>query len=94
MENKETKKIHRLKTWKKLYEAVTEPDIKNRKMVDIRKNDRGFLKGDYLLLQEYDEIKQEYTGKETLRLVTHILNQEPWVPSGYVAMSLFSENQE
>lgn len=60
---------HALKTWKEFYQAV-ESGIKP---FEIRKDDRPFKVGDTLLLQEWDVVKEEYTGKETERRITFIL---------------------
>ncbi len=81
-------KCHELKTWTKYYEAITHPDIRFRKTVELRKNDRNYQVGDYLLLRDYDNEKGEYTGRETWRMVTHIVDEQPFVPDGYVAMSI------
>lgn len=82
-------KVHRLKIWPEFYEAVNSPTPMFRKTVEIRKEDeRVYQVGDLLLLQEWDPEKEQYTGQETIQLVTHCLRQQPWVPEGYVAMSI------
>lgn len=77
-------KIHALKTWPEYYHAVDAGD----KTVEIRKDDRGFDVGDILVLYEFDPSSElGYTGELTSRRVTHVL-REPWVPEGFVALSI------
>lgn len=80
-------RIHYLKVWPKYYKALTHPDETKRKTVEIRKFDRDFQVGDYLWLQEYDP-ESDKLGDVTFRLITHILDEQPWVPEGYVALSI------
>jgi hypothetical protein len=76
--------VHYLKTWPEYYRAV----VSGAKKVEIRKDDRGFQVDDILRLEEYDIEKKEYTGACFTVKVTHILRDQPWVPEGYVAMSI------
>ncbi|MFD2172400.1 DUF3850 domain-containing protein [Tumebacillus lipolyticus] len=80
--------FHLLKIWPEHYRAVTHLDPNQRKTVEIRKADRGFEVGDLLQLREWDPETESYTGQQTFRRVTHILSGEPWVPNGYVALSI------
>jgi ribosomal protein S17 len=80
--------VHTLKIWPEFYQAVVHPDLKQRKRVEIRKNDRDYRVGDELLLQEYNPISNVYTRQEARVLVTHILSGEPWLPEGNVALSI------
>jgi len=43
------------------------------KTFEVRKNDRDFKIGDILLLKEWDNIKNEYTGSSTKYTITYIL---------------------
>jgi hypothetical protein len=79
--------VHILKTWPEYYKAIVNPNPLHRKHLEIRKNDRKFKVGDILLLQEYS-VEHGYSGREAKRIVTHILKDSPWVPNGYVAMSI------
>lgn len=82
-------KVIELKTWPEFYEAITHPDPLKRKTLEIRKEDGiTFEVRDVLVLNEYNPEKEEYTGKSTSRIVTHCLRGHPWVPEGYVAMSI------
>lgn len=76
---------HQLKIWPEHFLPV----ISRRKKVEIRSEaDRKFAEGDILYLREWDNSKKEYTGQETTVQVTHCLRGEPFVPLGYVAMSI------
>lgn len=61
--------IHELKTWKEYYHFIA----KGEKAFELRKNDRDFLAGHELLLREYDEDKQSYTGRALRRRITYVL---------------------
>lgn len=63
---------HRLKTWDTVFEAV----MNGTKRAEFRKNDRDFQVGDSLRLceWEWDGLGGgEYTGRECVRLVTHVV---------------------
>jgi hypothetical protein len=77
--------VHKLKTWPEFFGAIRE-DIKR---FEIRKDDRGFKVGDYLLLQEYDIKNNRYTGEEENRQITYILSGPAFgLEKDYVCMSL------
>lgn len=60
---------HALKTWLKFY-----ADLKDGgKTFELRKDDRPFNLDDTLLLQEFDEKKNGYTGNELFFTITYIL---------------------
>ncbi len=60
---------HTLKSWPQFFSAIKE----GTKTHDLRsKNDREFSIGDILLLQEYDPVNGEYTGRSLSALVTYI----------------------
>lgn len=44
------KTTHKLKCWQPYYDAIVAGD----KKFDVRRDDRGFQKGDLLLLEKYD----------------------------------------
>lgn len=60
---------HALKTWPEFYKEIES----GNKTFEIQRNDRPFKIGDTLLLQEWDNKRDEYTGKETKRQITYIL---------------------
>jgi len=61
--------IHELKILNKYFEEV----FLSHKTFEIRKNDRNFRKGDKLILKEWDDSKQIFTGRKLARTVTYIL---------------------
>lgn len=75
---------HELKTWPEYFRAVAS-GLKN---FEVRKNDRDYKVGDILILQEFDPETNEYTGEYVGREVTYILGKPPFVPEGYVIMSI------
>lgn len=48
--------IHKLKCWEPYYDAIVAGD----KQFDVRRDDRGFQKGDLVLLEKYDGKKHRY----------------------------------
>lgn len=77
--------IHELKIWKEYFEEV----FMGRKTFEVRKNDRNFQKGDILILKEWDNEKQEYTGRQMARGISYILNGGQFgVENGFVVMAL------
>ena len=59
---------HELKTWPEYFEAVWD----GRKAFEIRKNDRNFQVGDWLILREWGPIT-DYSGREIYAEVTYVL---------------------
>jgi len=49
---------HELKTWPESFRAVKH----GIKTFEVRKDDRNFQVGDYLILKEYDPEKKTYSG--------------------------------
>ena len=77
--------IHELKTWKEYFEEV----FMGRKTFEVRKNDRNFQKGDILILKEWDNENQEYTGRQMARGISYILNGGQFgVENGFVVIAL------
>jgi hypothetical protein len=79
--------VHELKTWCEYYQAVEDGE----KAFEIRKNDRDFQVDDGLRLREYNPTTQVYTGREKLVRITYILNKQPFLPIGYICMSIKQE---
>lgn len=71
---------HTLKTWPEFYKAI----VSGEKTFELRRNDRSFKVGDILVLQEYDNVKSEYTGNEIKKQVTYILK-------GNIEFGLFAD---
>ena len=68
--------VHELKTWPEYFQAL----LDGRKTFELRLDDRGFKVGDLLLLREYDRCADEYTGRETTRLISYRLGPENCSP--------------
>ena len=64
--------IHDLKIWTCFFDDVAE----GRKTCELRRNDRPFRVGDYLVLREWDPMLSDanYTGRQVAVEVTHVLN--------------------
>lgn len=60
--------MHELKTWPPYFEAVA----KGEKTFEVRKNDRGFRRGDVLCLREWDPKTEKYTGRVRYHGVPYI----------------------
>lgn len=75
---------HELKTWPEFFEAVRE----QRKLFEIRRNDRLFNVGDLLFLKEWDPEHQCYTGREVSAMIDFILNEHDGLKDGFIIMSL------
>ena len=79
--------IHELKTWKEYFEEV----FNGRKTFEVRKNDRNFKKGDIIILQEWDNETQDYTGRQMARGVSYILQGGQFgIENGFVVMAMFT----
>lgn len=77
--------IHELKTWRRVFDAI----LDGRKTFEFRENDRNFKAGDALLLREWDEQGNHYTGRDHLVSVTYLTyGQEFGIPEGFVIMSI------
>jgi hypothetical protein len=86
---------HALKTWKSFYDEV----LVGNKPFEVRKNDRGFQKGDVLWLREWDQDKaawealsnpeRYYTGRHHKRPITYVLTGGRFgIMDGYVVLGL------
>ena len=78
---------HFLRIHPKYFKAVASGD----KTAELRYNDRDFLVGDTITIQEYDlAIEGGYTGKEQYLEITHILTHKDFpqgLQPGYVLLS-------
>jgi ASC-1-like (ASCH) protein len=74
--------IHELKIRREYFDDVES----GRKPFEIRKNDRDFCEGDYLLLCEIDE--GAYTGRDIVAKITYVLDDPEFVKDGYVVLGI------
>lgn len=80
-----TAKKHYLKTDPEYFQAVK----KGKKKFEMRFNDRNYQVGEILVLQEFDRIVGNYTSSpDLIVLVTYALTVKPFVPDGYICMSI------
>lgn len=77
-----TRRIHTLKTEPSYFEAV----LNGSKRFEIRKNDRNYQVGDFLLLQEWDPKESMYTGRSVLAKIVYMSDFEQ--KEGYVVLSI------
>jgi hypothetical protein len=63
---------YKLKSWTGLFQPIYD----GRKTHDLRDKTRPFKVGDILTLQEYDQFKGEYTGRECDVEITYITSNE------------------
>ena len=59
---------HALKTWSIYFEQ----SFLGNKNFEIRKNDRNFQVGDFLIRFEWDELNQSYTGRQLINEILYI----------------------
>lgn len=77
--------IHTLKILPQFYRAVLE----ERKTFEVRKNDRPFTVGDFVILQEYDpEYPSGYTGRFWHGVITYVLDDIRYCKKGYVIFGI------
>lgn len=78
-------KTHELKTWPEYYSALRDLT----KNFEVRLNDRDFKVGDTLILKEYNNITNSYTGNKVVRTITYILHGGNFgIESGYCVIGL------
>ena len=61
---------HRLKSWPEFFQ----PLIDGQKTFELRKDDRRYMVGDILLLQEFEPNTGKYTGREIKKRITFKLD--------------------
>jgi hypothetical protein len=88
---REESATHDLKCHTVYFEKVVEWDVRKRKTVEVRKNDRGYQVGDVLILNDWNPDKGEPTGRFAQVLVTHIVGT-PWMENDMVAMSILLQD--
>lgn len=77
--------IHELKTWNEYFEEV----VTGNKTFEVRKNDRAFKKGDTLILKEWDNFRETFTGRKLARTVTYVFEGGSFgLAKGFVVMAI------
>lgn len=78
-------RIHRLKTWTPFFDQVR----CGRKSFEVRKDDRAYEEGDYLVLDEWSPSAGYTKAKPIVRSVVYLLRGGQFgVAEGYVVMGL------
>lgn len=80
-------RAHKLKTWPVYFQAVQS----EKKTFEVRRADRDFREGDYLLLVEFDPAKDECTGPYLYRRISYVLTSTDaprGLVDGYVVLGL------
>jgi hypothetical protein len=75
---------HELKTWPGPFSAV----LDGSKRFEWRKYDRDFHVGDTLLLREWDNDKEDYTGRAVSVECLYMISNVFGIPKGYCVMSI------
>lgn len=76
---------HELKIWPNYFNAV----ISGRKTFEVRKNDRDFKEGDFLLLREWGPLSKIFTGRDCKVQVLYILQGGQWgIEEGYCILGI------
>ncbi len=77
--------IHDLKCWTPFYDDI----LSGRKTFEWRINDRGFQVGDVLRLKEYDQAKDQYTGRVYHAVVRYMIEGGQFgIPDEYCIMGI------
>lgn len=76
--------IHALKIEPQYFDDI----LSGRKNFEIRKNDRNYILGDLLALNELNDSRDDYTGRSLLVKVTYVLADEKFFKPGYVALGI------
>jgi len=67
--------------------------INKTKTAEIRYNDRNYQVGDILILNEIDE-NGVFTGNNCVVIVTHVLDDNQYLQTGYVMLSFHMLNSD
>jgi hypothetical protein len=77
-------KEHELKTWPTYFQAIRDGE----KFFEYRYNDRGFEKGDILVLREWNPITEEYSGEKFKVRVESVWQGLPELPRNFCIMDI------
>ena len=73
---------HNLKIWRKYFDAVKN----GSKKFEIRFDDRGYSEGDFIVLHEWSDALQDYSGETIQKRIGFITGYEQ--QEGFVVFSL------
>jgi Domain of unknown function (DUF3850) len=79
-------RVHQLKTVEPYFSAVKS----GVKTFEVRKFDRDFQVGDFLMLTLYDP-KTNQLGGSVIKRITYMLTDKPYVPDGYVILGIVDD---
>jgi hypothetical protein len=80
-------KRHELKTDISIFKLI----MLGKKTAELRKDDRGFKPGHFLILKEWNSELKRFTGRQRCFKITHILRAEdgyPGLKKGFVMISM------
>lgn len=75
---------HVLKTTQPFFDRV----FFREKNFEVRKDDRHFQSGDFVVLREYDQATNQYSGREVGAKITYVLRDYPQIEKGYVVFGI------
>jgi len=78
------RKAHSLKTWPLYFQAIWD----GSKTFDIRLNDRDFIPGDLVILEEYDPNLKTYLGRTLTKKIGFLIQGEWGLPENTCCFSL------
>ena len=82
-------RVHKLKIKSEYFSAV----INKTKTAEVRYNDRNYQVGDILILNEIDSLGN-FTGNNCSVIVTHVLDDNQYLQTGYVMLSFRMLNSD
>lgn len=87
LERNDIHKLHSIKIHPMYYMHIE----KGIKTFEVRKNDRNYQTGDYLLLREYNNEENIYTGRQLLVEIIYILKE--YMKDDYVVLGIRLDNK-
>lgn len=81
---------HSIKTWMPFYQDI----LDGKKPFEFRKNDRNYSVGDEVVMHEYDDQLEEFSGRQLYCTITYLLVGPNFgIPEGYCVFG-FHTNQQ
>ncbi len=79
---------HELKTCVRFFEQT----LDGKKSFEVRRNDRHFQRGDYVILKEWDTdpVFARYTGREIKAEIVYVLTDFAGIEKGFCVLQLNS----